>query len=47
MSRALKLSLLENLDGSLKCVVLNPTTRNIIRKKDKDHYNILTHIYGI
>ena len=31
----------------MRCIKLEPIIQSEVSQKDKDHYNILTHIYGI
>ena len=31
----------------MRCMKLEPIIQSEVSQKDKDHYNILTHIYGI
>ena len=31
----------------MRCMKLDPIIPSEVNQKDKDHYNILTHIYGI
>ena len=31
----------------MRCMKLEPTIQSEVSQKDKDHYSILTHIYGI